>query len=34
MGNAAIHTGAKAEIVEDLSWDMVVEEWPLNVLVV
>jgi hypothetical protein len=34
MDNAAIHTGAEAEIVEDLLWDMVVDGRPLNVLVV
>jgi hypothetical protein len=34
MDNAAIHTGAEAEIVEDLLWDVVVNGRPLNVLVV
>jgi hypothetical protein len=35
MDNAAIHTGAEAEIVEDLLWDsMVLEGWQLNLLVV
>jgi hypothetical protein len=34
MDNAAIHTGAEAEIVEDLLWDMVVDGPPLNVLMV
>jgi hypothetical protein len=34
MDNAAIHTDAEAEIVEDLLWDMVVDGRPLNVLVV
>jgi hypothetical protein len=34
MDNAAIHTGAEADIVEDLLWDMVVDGRPLNVLVV
>jgi hypothetical protein len=34
MDNAAIHTGAEAEIVEDLLWYMVVDGRPLNVLVV
>jgi transposase len=34
MDNAAIHTNAEAEIVEDLLWDMVVDGRPLNVLVV
>jgi hypothetical protein len=34
MNNAAIHTGAEADIVEDLLWDMVVDGRSLNVLVV
>jgi hypothetical protein len=34
MDNAAIHTGAEADIAEDLLWDMVVHGRPLNVLVV
>jgi hypothetical protein len=34
MDNAAIHTGAEAEIAQDLLWDMVVDGRPLNVLVV
>jgi hypothetical protein len=35
MNNAAIHTGAEAEIVEDLLvWGMVVDTRPLNMLVV
>jgi hypothetical protein len=34
MDNAAIHTGAEAEIVGDLLWDMVVDGRPLNELVV
>jgi hypothetical protein len=34
MDNAAIQTGAEAESVEDLLWDMVVDGWPLHVLVV
>jgi hypothetical protein len=31
MDNAAIHTGAEADIVEDLLWDMVVDGRSLNV---
>jgi hypothetical protein len=34
MDNAAIHTGAKAEIVKNLLWDMVVDGRPLKVLLV
>jgi hypothetical protein len=34
MDNAAIHTGAEAEIVEDLLWDMVVDDWPLWIKIV
>jgi hypothetical protein len=34
MDNAAIHTGAEAEIVEDLLWGFVLDGRPLNVLVV
>jgi hypothetical protein len=34
MDNAAIYTGAEAEIVNDLLWDLVVNRRPLNVVVV
>jgi hypothetical protein len=33
MDNAAIHTGAEAGIVEDQLSNMIVDGWPLNVLV-